>query len=183
MEFLEHPLLNTPSLTLSLLKVATERDWATLEDGVAHLKGALVQAHEPLAVAVPEIVSHLRETRRHLVAAGLLAVADDGRFTITERGRQVLAEHPMGVDDSVLTQFPEFREFIRRSSPHRVPENPELGAQEEGYWAYLDGQSAVDNPYEFDTGKHLAWENGWFEARDEQIDHPRGPLHQATEES
>jgi ribosome modulation factor len=89
----------------------------------------------------------------------------------------------MGVDDSVLTQFPEFREFIRRSSPHRVPENPELGAQEEGYWAYLDGQSAVDNPYEFDTGKHLAWENGWFEARDEQIDHPWVPLHQATDKS
>ena len=170
MDFLDQPLLNTPSLTLSLLKVAAEREWATLEDGVAHLKDVFIQAHEPPSVAVTEIVSHLQEVRRHLVAASLLTMADDGRFSITERGRQVLAEHPMGVDDSVLTQFEEFREFIRRSSPRRVPENPELVTQEEGHGAYLDGQSAVDNPYEFDTSKHLAWENGWFEARDEQFD-------------
>ena len=175
MEFLEHPLLNTPSLTLSLLKVAAERDWATLEDGLAHLKGVFVQAHETPAAAVTEIVSHLQEVRRHLVAAGLLSMADDSRFTITERGRQVLAEHPMGVDDSVLTQFGEFREFLRRSGPRRTPENPELVIQEDGYYAYLDGESAVDNPYEFDTSKHLAWENGWFEARDEHLDQPCGP--------
>ncbi len=143
MDFLDQPLLNTPSLTLSLLKVAAKREWATLEDGLAHLKGVFAQAHESPAVAVTEIVSHLQEVRRHLVAAGLLSMADDGRFTITERGRQVPAEHPMGVDDSVLTQFGEFREFIRRSSPHRVPENPELVTQEEGHGAFLDGQSAV----------------------------------------
>lgn len=181
MEFLEQPLLNTPSLSLNLLKVAAEQEWATLEDGLAHLKRVLAQAHESPAVAVPEIFCHLQETRRHLVAAGLLAMADNSRFAITERGRQVLAEHAMGVDDSVLTQFPEFREFFRQSSPRRVPENPELGTQEEGYQAYPDGQSAVDNPYEFDTSKHLAWENGWFEARDEQIDQPCGPRHEVSD--
>ncbi len=181
MDFLDQPLLNTPSLTLSLLKVAAEREWATLEDGLAHLKDVFVQAHEPPSVAVTEIVSHLREVRRHLVAAGLLTMADDGRFTITERGRQVLAEHPMGVDDSVLTQFEEFREFLRQSSPRRVPENPELVTQEEGHGAYFDDQSVVDNPYEFDTSKHLAWENGWFEARDERFDQPCGPRRQAPD--
>ncbi len=108
-------------------------------------------------------------------------MADDDRFTITERGRQVLAEHPMGVDDSVLTQFGEFREFLRRSSPHRVPENPELVTQEEGYYAFLDDQSIVDNPYGFDTSKHLAWENGWFEAHDRQLDQPCGPRRQAPD--
>ncbi len=77
---------------------------------MAHLKGVLVQAHESPAVAVTEIVEHLQEARRHLVAAGLLAIADYGHFTITERGQRVLAEHPMGVDDTVLTQFQEFRE-------------------------------------------------------------------------
>ncbi len=56
-----------------------------------------------------------------------------------------------------------------------------VGRSEEGYQAYLDGQSSVDNPYEFDTSKHLAWENGWFEARDEQIDHPCGPRRQAPD--
>ena len=168
MDFLDQPLLNTPSLTLSLLKVAAKREWATLEDGLAHLKGVFAEAHESPAVAVAEIVSHLQEVLRHLVAAGLLSMADDDRFTITERGRQVLAEHPMGVDDSVLTQFGEFREFLRRSSPYHVPENTEPVTQEEGYYAFLVGQSAVDNPHEFDTSKHLAWENGWFEARDQQ---------------
>ena len=170
MEFLEHPLLNTPSLTLSLLKVVAEQESATLEDGLAHLKGVLVQAHESPAVAVTEIVEHLQEALRHLVAAGLLAIADHGHFTITERGQRVLAEHPMGIDDTVLTQFQEFREFLQRSSPRRVPEDPDLATQEEGYHAYLDGLSPIDNPYEFDTSKHLAWENGWFEARDEDME-------------
>jgi len=179
MDFLDQPLLNTPSLTLSLLKVAAKREWATLEDGRAHLKGVFAEAHESPAVAVAEIVSHLQEVLRHLVAAGLLSMADDDRFTITERGRQVLAEHPMGVDDSVLTQFGEFREFLRRSSPHHVPENPETLTQEEGYYAFLGGQSAVDNPHEFDTSKHLAWENGWFDARDQQLNPPCGPRRQA----
>jgi len=181
MDFLDQPLLNTPSLTLSLLKVAAKREWATLEDGLALLKGVFAEAHESPAVAVAEIVSHLQEVRRHLVAAGLLSMADDDRFTITERGRQVLAEHPMGVDDSVLTQFGEFREFLRRSSPHRVPENPELVTQGEGYYAFLDDQSIVDNPYEFDTSKHLAWENGWFEARDRHLDQSCGPRRQAPD--
>ena len=26
--------------------------------------------------------------------------------------------------------------------------------------------------YAFDTAKHLAWENGWFEARDEELEQP-----------
>ncbi len=45
----------------------------------------------------------------------------------------------------------------------------ERGAHSAGLdpdYAFLDDQSIVDNPYEFDTSKHLAWENGWFEARD-----------------
>ena len=172
MEFLEHPLLNTPSLTLSLLKSAAERETATLEDGLAHLRQVLNLAHETPSAEVSEIAAHLEQTKCHLIAAGLLRQVEDRCFAITERGRQVLAEHPLGVDDSVLAEFQEFRDYLHETHPHHVPEDAQADAHEEGRGAFGERRAAADNPYAFDTAKHLAWENGWFEARDEELEQP-----------
>ncbi len=172
MEFLEHPLLNTPSLTLSLLKSAAEREAATLEDGLAHLRQVLNLAHEAPSADESEIAAHLDQTKRHLIAAGLLRQVEDGSFAITERGRQVLAEHPLGVDDTVLAEFQEFWDYVHDSHPLHVPEDAQAGPHEEGHRAFLERRAAADNPYAFDTAKHLAWENGWFEARDEELEQP-----------
>ena len=40
-------------------------------------------------------------------------------------------------------------------------------AYQEGYRAFASGQRDSDNPYPEETINHLAWANGWFEARDE----------------
>ena len=172
MEFLEHPLLNWPSLTLSLLKPAAERKRATLDDGLAHLEEVLALAHESPNVDPGEIVAHLESMKRHLIAAGLLRQVENGGFAITERGRRVLAEHPRGVDDSVLAAFPEFRDYMHRVHPAHEPEDAQGDTHEEGHRAFQDGAAAADNPYAFDTSKHLAWENGWSEARDDALEHP-----------
>jgi restriction system protein len=47
----------------------------------------------------------------HMGKAGLVERPTRGHYTITERGRQVLLEHPKRVDLSVLGIFSEYREF------------------------------------------------------------------------
>lgn len=165
MDLVEYPLLHYPDLMLAILKRASEGE-ATFQDCVEHLKGALEQAHEHPRIDPDEMFRRLSNARTYLAAAGLVEVGARDHFRITERGAAVLAANPKGVDDSVLMQFPEFRAFIRNSGEGPPPESPRTPEFEEGYAAHNAGKLPADNPYEFDTVKHLAWENGWFEARD-----------------
>ncbi|HEX7006662.1 MAG TPA: winged helix-turn-helix domain-containing protein [Alphaproteobacteria bacterium] len=167
MDFLEHPLLHMADLMQTLLRVASEEEGATLADCLDELKATLERAGEKPPVTDREIVEHLQEARRHLVKAKLLELVGNGRFRITERGRRVLAEHPLGVDDSVLVQFPEFRRYIRKPRAPKDVEVPRAREYTLGYEAYRAGRGLDDNPYRFDNADHLAWENGWFEARDD----------------
>jgi restriction system protein len=49
--------------------------------------------------------------RTYLKKAGLLSTPKRGVLQITDRGMQILKEHPNRVDTKVLRQFPEFLEF------------------------------------------------------------------------
>jgi restriction system protein len=56
----------------------------------------------------------------HMSQAGLLTRPERGRYLLSERGKKVLQEHPDRVDMSVLTKFPEYKEFrSRKSEKHR----------------------------------------------------------------
>ncbi|WP_135465919.1 restriction endonuclease [Crenalkalicoccus roseus] len=63
----------------------------------------------------PVIRSRAGWARSYLVQAGLLEAVRRGVVRLTERGRQVLAAGPPRIDTAFLLQFPEFREFRRRS--------------------------------------------------------------------
>ena len=56
--------------------------------------------------------------KTHLVHAGLLAITRRAHFRVTPRGAEVLARSPDRVDNELLMQFPEFREFRERSRFH-----------------------------------------------------------------
>jgi restriction system protein len=47
----------------------------------------------------------------YLTKAGALAKPSRGRFSITDRGRQLVAQHPNGVNNDILSQFDEYQEF------------------------------------------------------------------------
>lgn len=49
--------------------------------------------------------------RTHLKKAMLIEIVASGRFQITERGRKVLEDRPVRIDNRLLAQFAEFREF------------------------------------------------------------------------
>jgi hypothetical protein len=105
-----------------------------------------------------------------LCIAGLLDPDEYGRCTLTSRGRRVLDEYPMGVDDSVLEQFPEYLRYTQSCAPERstqerlgrvVEPKPEYF---EGLWAFQAGEALADNPYSTDSVAHFEWKNGWSAA-------------------
>jgi restriction system protein len=65
--------------------------------------------------------------KTHLKMAGLLDNTKRGYISITDRGRQVLAEHPQRIDLNYLNRFPGFAEF--RQKTHTKEEEAE---EEEG---------------------------------------------------
>jgi hypothetical protein len=177
MELTEYPLLHEVDLMLTLLKVATEGP-ASLDDAVERLKHNLQSVGESPPVSDGEVRAHLSRTRDRLLQAVLLAPVDEGRFTITPRGMQALSDHPGGIDDSVLMNFPEFRAFIeaeagramkRIESRDNAGDDPRIIEFDQGYAAFHEGVGLQSNPYERDRVMHLAWENGWCEARDDAL--------------
>lgn len=173
MEFEEYPLLNVPTLMLLVLRAAAAGP-VTLEICRAKLDRMLARANEHPAVSEADVVAHLAKARDHLAAARLLMRLDGDRFVIAERGRQALAEHPSGIDDSVLEQFPEFRAYLARGTKPRSGSDDESSAvkkYDQGYAAFLAGRTQRENPYDFDTAEHLQWDCGWFAALDDDIAH------------
>ena len=169
MEDDEPALLHEPDLMLAILRSARQGP-AGLDDAMARLHANLVAAHEPR----PEPESDLRRRLEHaaLLLRGADAIAPAGdRFRLTARGARLLADHPDGVDVSVLLAFSEFRAFVTALNPHRSEDDPRLPAFQAGMQAFAEGRSIADNPHAFDTVDHLAWECGWSEAR--EADKPR----------
>lgn len=177
MELKEYPLLHQVDLMLALLKVATDGH-ATLDDALARLKGNLRSVGEASPVPDSEIRGELARALDRLTQAVLLEPAGDGGFMITPRGMRTLADHPGGIDDSVLMRFPEFRAFIEQESSRPAKgravftgrtDDPRIIEYDQGYAAFHEGVALQSNPYEADRVMHLAWENGWCQARDDAL--------------
>lgn len=65
--------------------------------------------------------------RTYLKKAGLLRSTRRGYYEITDRGQQVLAEHPAEITAAYLRQFPAFVEFLTpKQAKDSEPDLPEL---------------------------------------------------------
>lgn len=49
----------------------------------------------------------------------------------------------------------------------RAGSDPRPGSFGDGYDAFRQGAQFSDNPHQQDTSDHLAWEDGWCQARDD----------------
>ncbi len=168
MHFREYPLLNTPHLVIVLLKEAA-RGATSVEECATRLWAILETADEHPPVGVDEVLRRMDMLRRNLTEAQLVAPADGGRFAITQRGRDALKQHPAGFDTADLMVYPEFERFIRGISRPRRRMDPHTAGYDKGFAAYWEGEAPTDNPHPSDIADHLAWENGWFEALDEDV--------------
>lgn len=163
MDLEEHKLLHFADLALALLRAAQDQA-AELDAAARRLAGHRRRAGEGEPVDPAELRSRLDRARRHLVAARLLDMLDATRFRITPRGRAVLHDHPDGIDDSVLMDFPEFRAWVERLTTRPPPEDSRTREFQRGWAAMAEGCDLGDNPFAPETAQHAAWEDGWLEA-------------------
>ncbi len=161
----EQTLLHDPDLMLALLRSAgPERD--AVETALARLRRLRQESGETGEVDWEEVALRLRRCARQLVAAGALEPVTGSRFRLTARGRALLAEAEGGIDETVLMRFPEYRAYVARPAGS-VAADPRHEAFVAGLEAFRAGLPPTANPHPFDSIDHLAWENGWFTARDE----------------
>jgi restriction system protein len=65
--------------------------------------------------------------RTYLKKAGLVEYSARGRFRITERGLQVLEQHPSQINVKFLDRFPEFVEFrTKKKRPHETEDEEDV---------------------------------------------------------
>lgn len=62
----------------------------------------------------------------YLKQARVITSPKRGTYRITERGLEVLAQQPERVDRALLTQFPEFQEFVSGSKGGKTTSNPNI---------------------------------------------------------
>jgi hypothetical protein len=161
----ESALLHEADLMLAILRAAHQAP-ASLEDAMVRLHTKLAAAHEPLPGPEGDLRRRLEGAALLLRGADAIAPAGEGRFRLTARGAQLLAKHADGVDESVLSAFPEYRAFLTALTPKRFDDDPRLPAFQAGMQAFAQGHSLADNPHDFDSVDHLAWECGWSEGRE-----------------
>ena len=159
-------LLHEGDLMIALLESAAPAE-SGFEAAEARLVERLREAGEdPGRVDWVEVRRRLKRAALQLVAAGALEPVTANRFRLTARGRQLLDEKAWGIDETVLMRFPEYREFVEARGGTGPADDPRQEAFVQGMQAFEAGLALTDNPWPFDTVDHLAWENGWFAARD-----------------
>src|SRR3954452_1991878 len=85
-----------------------------IEDVSVTMKLNEQQRTELLTSGQRTIANRVGWSRTYLKKAGLIESPHRGVMQITDRGRQILAEHPGRVDAALLKErFPEFREWIQ----------------------------------------------------------------------
>lgn len=165
MEFAEYPLLNTPNLTVVLLRTAAGGQ-ATLDDAVARLRDSLRRARENPPFDDRALGRRLRAVGTYLAGAGMLQVHSGDTLVITDRGLRAIAECPAGFDPADLLRDAEIRQRLRVKRRREAPSDPRNDRYADGYNAWRSGYRITDNPFRQDSVDHLAWEDGWCEARD-----------------
>ena len=101
---------------LPLLRLAADGADHTLKDVLPTLSDQFDLTEAERNQLLPSGQENLFRNRvswanTYLKKAGLLQSARRGYFSITQRGNEVLAQHPESIDLKFLTQFPEFQAF------------------------------------------------------------------------
>jgi hypothetical protein len=171
MEFADYTLLNTPNLTVVLLRTAADGP-ATLDDAVARLRDCLRRAHEDPPFDDRALQKRLRAVGTYLADAGMLQFHSGDTLVITDRGLRAIEECPAGFDIADLVRDTEIRRRLRATRRREAPSDPRSDRYADGYNAWRSGRRITENPYCEDSIDHLAWEDGWCEGMDSQRERP-----------
>jgi len=81
----------------------------------------------------------------HLAQAGLLDRPARGVTQITDRGIEVLTQHPQRIDVKVLRQFPEYQEFRTRTKQRKGQSTGDVGALDRTSREDLSPREAIED--------------------------------------
>jgi restriction system protein len=133
------------SLMLPVLRLATdgEKRVADIEDPLANEFALTPEEREELLPSGRQRVlsNRIHWAKFYMTKAGLLASPRRGRFIITDVGKALLARNPKRVDISLLSEYPQFREFYMKSN----------GAEADGGTSIVESapkQTEADTPEE-----------------------------------
>jgi restriction system protein len=106
------------TLMLPLLRIAAtaKGNEVSLLDAIEQLAAKYQLTDEERKELLPsggtfKFSSRVSWARTYLQKAGLIEATRRGHFRITERGNEVFNKKPQRIDNKLLSQFPEFREF------------------------------------------------------------------------
>jgi restriction system protein len=108
------------TLMLPVLQLASEGEQrvADVVDLLADRLGLTDEERQKLLPSGRQRVLHNRIhwAKFYLTKAGFLSSPGRGRFSVTQLGKELLAEKPARIDVSVLMKQPDFREFYRNET-------------------------------------------------------------------
>lgn len=124
------------TLMLPVLKLASDGNEHKFSKAVEELADEYNLSTEERNELLPsgsQAVFHNRVgwARSYLKQAGLLASTKRGFFTITQKGKELLATNPSRVDTSTLEQYPAFIEFKNRKKEKGEEVEAELASSSE----------------------------------------------------
>ncbi len=116
------------TIMLPLLELAGDSKEHKLSDAIEHLANHFNLTDAERRELLPSgkqarFDNRVGWSRLHLKGAKLLAQTSRGKFQITQRGLDVLAQKPSLIDVKFLKQFPEYLDFIgaKSNSPEVLP--------------------------------------------------------------
>ena len=118
------PIPDYETLMLPVLALGASGE-VKIGDAIDRISDQLGLTPEERAARIPSGSTSLIGNRVHwaktyLKQAGLIEQPRRGWYRATQRGLELLAKHPDRIDNSVLIEFPEFREFRNRSRAART---------------------------------------------------------------
>ena len=118
------------TLMLPVLRATSDGQEHQMKGVIAQLIDQYDMTDEEKTRLLPSGTTHVFASRvgwakTYLKQAGLLSSPRRGVFKITTAGRELLAENPAGIDNTLLSNYPEFLDFRERSHASE----PEAAAQ------------------------------------------------------
>lgn len=109
------------TLMLPVLRVAADGEEHRFRDVVEALAAEYKLSDEDRAMLLPSGTGPVFDNRvgwarTYLKQAGVVESKRRGYFSITDRGRALLAKNPSRIDNSTLDQYPEFATFRQRKA-------------------------------------------------------------------
>lgn len=112
---------NYQECMLPFLQLISDGQIHIFKDCVEKLSLVLNLSEEEKSELLPSgkqtiIANRISWARFYLEKAGLVKVVSRGKYQITQEGHNLLSEHPISINNDLLSRYDKFREFIQYKS-------------------------------------------------------------------